>query len=39
MVMRGLARGTPVLYAPRVWGLIMLVIRWLPRLIMRRIGF
>jgi len=39
MVMRGLARGTPVIYAPRVWGLVMLVIRWLPRLIMRRIGF
>ena len=39
MVMRGLARGTPVIYAPRIWGLVMLVIRWLPRLIMRRIGF
>lgn len=38
-VRRAMARGKPVVYAPRVWGLIMLVIRWLPRFVMRRIGF
>jgi decaprenylphospho-beta-D-erythro-pentofuranosid-2-ulose 2-reductase len=36
---RALERGTPVLYTPRIWGLIMLVIRALPRFVMRRIGF
>lgn len=34
-----ITRGTPVVYAPGIWGLIMLVIRWLPRFVMRRIGF
>jgi decaprenylphospho-beta-D-erythro-pentofuranosid-2-ulose 2-reductase len=32
-------RGTPVRYTPHIWGLIMLVIRWLPRFVMRKIGF
>jgi short-subunit dehydrogenase len=32
-------RGTPVRYAPSIWALIMLVIRSLPRFVMRRIGF
>jgi decaprenylphospho-beta-D-erythro-pentofuranosid-2-ulose 2-reductase len=32
-------RGTPVVYAPSIWSLVMLVIRWLPRAAMRRIGF
>jgi short-subunit dehydrogenase len=38
-VLRAIARGTPVVYAPPIWGLIMLVIRLLPRLVMRRLGF
>ncbi len=32
-------RGTPVVYAPGIWALVMLVIRWLPRFVMRKIGF
>jgi len=39
VVVRGIARGKPVVYAPPIWSLIMLVIRMLPRLVMRRIGF
>jgi decaprenylphospho-beta-D-erythro-pentofuranosid-2-ulose 2-reductase len=38
-VLRALERGTPVIYTPRIWALVMLVIRWLPRFVMRRIGF
>lgn len=38
-VLRAIDRGTPVVYAPPIWGLVMLVIRWLPRAMMRRIGF
>jgi short-subunit dehydrogenase len=36
---RAIDRGTPVVYAPRIWGLIMFVIRMLPRFVMRKIGF
>lgn len=36
---RAIDRGTPVIYTPRVWQLVMLVIRNLPRAVMRRIGF
>ncbi len=32
-------RGTPVVYVPPVWRWIMLVIRLLPRFVMRKIGF
>jgi short-subunit dehydrogenase len=32
-------RGTPVVYAPGIWALVMLVIRSLPRFVMRRVGF
>ena len=39
IVLRAIDRGTPVVYAPGIWALIMLVIRWLPRLVMRKIGF
>jgi len=39
VVMRAIERGTPVVYAPGVWRWIMLVIRTLPRAVMRRIGF
>jgi short-subunit dehydrogenase len=38
-VLRAIDRGKPVVYAPVMWGLIMAVIRLLPRFVMRRIGF
>jgi decaprenylphospho-beta-D-erythro-pentofuranosid-2-ulose 2-reductase len=39
LVRAAILRGKPVVYAPRIWGLVMLVIRLLPRFVMRRIGF
>lgn len=39
LVLRAIDRGTPVVYAPPMWALVMLVIRWLPRFVMRKIGF
>jgi short-subunit dehydrogenase len=38
-VLKAIDRGVPVVYAPGVWRWIMLVIRMLPRFVMRRIGF
>jgi NAD(P)-dependent dehydrogenase (short-subunit alcohol dehydrogenase family) len=38
-VLSAIDRGTPVVYAPPIWALVMLVIRWLPRFVMRRIRF
>lgn len=38
-VLKAIDRGTPVVYAPGIWRWVMLVIRYLPRFIMRRIGF
>jgi NAD(P)-dependent dehydrogenase (short-subunit alcohol dehydrogenase family) len=38
-VVRAIDRGTPVVYAPDMWRWIMLVIRNLPRFVMRRLGF
>ena len=38
-VVRAIDRGTPVVYAPPIWALVMLVIRFLPRAVMRRVGF
>jgi|CXWL01.1.fsa_nt_gi NAD(P)-dependent dehydrogenase (short-subunit alcohol dehydrogenase family) len=38
-VLRAIDRGTPVVYAPAMWRWVMLAIRWLPRFVMRRIGF
>jgi short-subunit dehydrogenase len=38
-IVRALQKGTPVVYTPRPWALVMLVIRWLPRFVMRKIGF
>ena len=38
-VLRAIDRGTPVVYAPAIWRLVMLVIRNLPRLVMRRLSF
>jgi hypothetical protein len=37
--LRAIDRGTPVVYAPPVWRWIMLVIRLLPRAVMRRVAF
>jgi decaprenylphospho-beta-D-erythro-pentofuranosid-2-ulose 2-reductase len=39
IVLRAIDRGTPVVYAPSMWRWVMLVIRNLPRAVMRRIGF
>lgn len=38
-VIAALDAGRPLLYTPRMWALVMLVIRWLPRFVMRRINF
>ncbi len=38
-VLEAIDRGTPVLYTPSPWRMVMQVIRHLPRPIMRRIGF
>jgi short-subunit dehydrogenase len=38
-VVHAMDRGKAVVYAPGIWALVMLVIRWLPRFVMRRIGF
>jgi len=38
-VLRALDRGTPVVYAPAPWRLVMAVIKRLPRFVMRRVGF
>ncbi|HKP56326.1 MAG TPA: SDR family NAD(P)-dependent oxidoreductase [Polyangiales bacterium] len=38
-MLSAIERGTPVRYTPHIWALIMLVIRWLPRFVMRKIGF
>jgi short-subunit dehydrogenase len=38
-VIRAIDRGRPVVYAPEIWRWIMLVIRMLPRFVMRKIGF
>jgi decaprenylphospho-beta-D-erythro-pentofuranosid-2-ulose 2-reductase len=38
-VLRAIEKGQPVVYAPSVWALIMLVVRWLPRFVMRRVSF
>ena len=38
-VVRAIDRGTPVVYVPGMWRWVMLVIRMLPRALMRRIGF
>ena len=38
-VLVAIDKGKPVVYAPSMWALVMLVIRHLPRAVMRRIGF
>ena len=36
---RGIDRGTPVVYAPPIWAIIMTVIRALPRFVLRLVDF
>ncbi len=38
-VVRAMDNGKALVYAPKIWALIMLVIRMLPRVVMRKIGF
>ena len=38
-IVRAVDRGTPVVYTPGIWRLVMLVIKNLPRFVMRKIGF
>jgi len=38
-VVRAIDRGSPEVYAPGIWRMIMMVIRMLPRFVMRKIGF
>jgi short-subunit dehydrogenase len=38
-VLKAIDRGTPQVFSPAPWRWIMLVIRSLPRFVMRRIGF
>jgi short-subunit dehydrogenase len=39
VALKAIDKGKPVAYAPPIWALIMLVIRSLPRFVMRKIGF
>ncbi len=39
LVLDAIDRGRPVVYVPGIWRWVMLVIRNLPRAVMRRIGF
>ena len=38
-ILSAILRGAPVVYAPPMWALVMLVIRLLPRAVMRRVKF
>ena len=38
-VVKAMDKRKPVLYTPGMWALVMLVIRWLPRFVMRKINF
>jgi NAD(P)-dependent dehydrogenase (short-subunit alcohol dehydrogenase family) len=38
-ILRAMDRKKPLIYTPGMWALVMLVIRNLPRFVMRRIGF
>jgi decaprenylphospho-beta-D-erythro-pentofuranosid-2-ulose 2-reductase len=38
-VVRALDKRRPMLYTPGMWALVMLIIRWLPRFVMRKINF
>lgn len=38
-VLSAIDHGTPVVYVPRIWGLVMFVIRLLPRAVLRKVAF
>ncbi len=38
-VLSAIDRGTPLVYTPGIWRLVMLAIRHLPRAVMRKVGF
>lgn len=38
-VIKAMDRRKPLIYTPGIWALVMLVIRFLPRFVMRKIGF
>jgi decaprenylphospho-beta-D-erythro-pentofuranosid-2-ulose 2-reductase len=38
-VLRAIEKGRPVVYTPRMWGLVMLVVGSRPRFVMRRVSF
>jgi short-subunit dehydrogenase len=38
-IVRAIDRGTPQIYVPAIWRLVMAVIRWLPGAVMRRVKF
>jgi decaprenylphospho-beta-D-erythro-pentofuranosid-2-ulose 2-reductase len=38
-IVRAIDRGTPIVYVPAIWRLVMLVIRSLPTAVMRRVKF
>jgi decaprenylphospho-beta-D-erythro-pentofuranosid-2-ulose 2-reductase len=38
-VLRAIDKGSPVVYAPGPWRWVMMVIRLLPRFVMRKVGF
>ena len=38
-VLRAIDAGRPLVYTPPMWRLVMMVIRSLPRFVMRRVGF
>ncbi|MCB1009436.1 MAG: SDR family NAD(P)-dependent oxidoreductase, partial [Acidobacteria bacterium] len=38
-VLRAFDRGVPVVYAPWPWRWVMMIVRHLPRFVMRRVGF
>ena len=38
-VLAAILRGAPVVYAPSMWALVMMVIRLLPRAVMRKVKF
>ncbi len=39
IVVKGIDAGTPVVYAPHIWGVVMSAIKLLPRWLMRRVDF
>ena len=38
-IVKAIDRGTHQIYVPAIWALVMLVIRWLPGAVMRRVKF